>query len=93
MEQSEVDIIEESVRFVARHYQPGRFDSRKAWPQIRERVGIATERRSLTLLWRVAVVAIVVITAGILYLTAERGDTLIAGYDHTESHFPTKPGS
>lgn len=88
MGQSEVDTIEESVRFVARHYQPGRFDSRKAWPQMRERLGIATERQSLTPLWRVAVVAIVVITAGILYLTAERGDTLIAGYDHTEFTLP-----
>ncbi|SFL49785.1 FecR family protein [Proteiniphilum acetatigenes] len=88
MRRLEIDKTEESVRFVARHYQPGRFDSRKAWLQMGGRLGIAPERRSLTLLWRVAAVAIVVITAGILYLTAERGDTLIAGYDHTEFTLP-----
>jgi hypothetical protein len=43
------------------------------------------------MMWRVAAVAIVVITAGILYLTAERGDTLIADTITLNSHFRTTP--
>lgn len=88
MRRLEIDKTEESVRFVARYYQPGRFDSHKAWLQMGERLGITPKRRSPIMMWRVAAVAIVVITAGILYLTAERGDTLITGYDHTEFTLP-----
>ena len=88
MRQSEIDKTEESVRFVARHYQPGRFDSRKAWLQMEKRLGVTPQRQPLTLLWRAAAVAIVVITAGILYLTSEKGDMLIARQDHTQFTLP-----
>ncbi|MDD4800994.1 MAG: FecR domain-containing protein [Proteiniphilum sp.] len=81
---------EESVCFVALHYQPGRFDSRKTWAQVGKRLGIAPRRRSFPLLRRAAAVAvgIILITAGILYLTTEGGDTFIAKQDRTQFTLP-----
>lgn len=88
MHHSKIDKTEESVRFVARHYRPGRFDSRKAWRQMGDRLDFSPKRRLLTQLWPAAAVAIVVITAGIVYFTAERGDTFIAERDHTQFTLP-----
>jgi len=79
---------DERVRFVARHYQPDRFDSRKAWAVMREQLGIPAKRRSLFTYWQVAAVAALLLIAGILYFVGDRTEVLVAENERSEFSLP-----
>lgn len=88
MQQPDHHINEEQVRFVARHYQPGRFDSRRAWNEMQQQLEIPSKRRSLTIYWQAAAVIALLLVAGIFYFTGSRTETLIAENHRTELSLP-----
>ncbi len=78
--------LEKSVRFVARHYKPGIFNSEDSFEKI------TGERKRFilrTAVWRwVAAVAIVLITTGTILLKPEHGKTLTADVSKAISVLP-----
>lgn len=88
MRPSDQHKTEERVRFVARHYQPNRFDSRRAWSEMQEQLGIPPKRRSLTPYWQAAAAVAILLIAGIFYFTGDRTETLVATNHQEEFSLP-----
>lgn len=92
MQQPNIQTPEEIIRFVARHYQPGRFMSHKAWPRLQARLGIPSKRRSLITFRRIAVAATLLLVAGILFFMSNRDVTLVATTESARFMLPDETG-
>jgi len=92
MQQPNIQTPEESIRFVARHYQPGRFMSHEAWPRLQARLGIPSKRRSLIAFRRIAVAAVLLLVAGTLFFMKNRGVTLVATTESARFMLPDETG-
>lgn len=88
MQQPNNQTSEESIRFVARHYQPGRFMSHEVWPGLQARLGIPSKRRSLIAFRRIAVAAVLLLIAGTLFFMNNRAVTLVATTEPTHLMLP-----
>lgn len=91
MQQSELhNKTEERVRFVARHYQPDRFDSQKAWPEIREQLGLFSKHRTFSTYWQAAAVAVLLLIVGVLYFSNDKTEILVAENERTIFSLPDR---
>ncbi|NLJ01264.1 MAG: FecR family protein [Bacteroidales bacterium] len=92
MQQSDLHKTDERVRFVARHYQPDRIDSRKVWPEMCEQLGIFSKHRpnhrTFSTYWQVAAAAALLLIAGILYFMGDKTEVLVAENERSAFSLP-----
>lgn len=89
MQQSEIDKIDDSIRFVARHYQKGMFDSQSGWKRLTaSRPGFGRTRHRLYLTWiAAAAMSLLVIGVGVLNMI-NQPEQLYAQTDNTSFTLP-----
>jgi len=81
--------INESVRFVAKHYKPNTFDPPKGWEKLSASIPELGETKKVRLFPRIAAVAaIVIFVIGIGILMMPKSETLVAKVDHTQFTLP-----
>lgn len=72
------DHMDKSVEFVAKHYKPNAFDSRKGWEKMKQHIAPEQRVHKLSLFYSSAAAVALLLIIGILYFTADRNETLVA---------------
>jgi len=88
MQQNRND-IDESIRFVAQHYRQGVFDTAKGWKRLTHSLQEFRRVQYLSLVTRVAAVALLLIVTGIgIWISVNRPSQLLAESDNTIFSLP-----
>lgn len=80
--------IDEQVRFVAKHYKPNTFDSRKGWEKLQQHIAPERKTRKLSIYYGAAAAVALLLVVSILYFTADSGEKLLAKADNTAYVLP-----
>ncbi|MDO5524072.1 MAG: FecR family protein [Bacteroidia bacterium] len=80
--------MDERIEFVATHYKPNVFDSRKGWEKIEQRIASERKVRKLPLFYSAAAAIALLLIISVLYLTYNTGETLVAKAGHTAFVLP-----
>lgn len=88
MQHNNIDITEQRIRFVAKHYKPNTFDSRKGWERMKQHIAPERKVRRLPLFYSAAAAVALLLVVSILYFTADKGETLVAKADNTAFVLP-----
>ena len=74
--------IDKGVEFVAKHYKPNTFDSRKGWEKMQQHIAPERKIRKLSVFYSAAAAVALLLVVSILYLTSDMGETLVAKTDN-----------
>lgn len=84
MEEKQQNTLEDSVRFVAKHYKTGTFNSKEAWTKIEKRIAPQQKVRKLSPYYGAAAAVAIIALVSVFYLSINRGNkTLYAQTDNT----------
>lgn len=89
MQQSEIDKIDESVRFVSKHYREGMFDNTKGWKKVTAALPGFRKVRPLIPLTRIAAAVLLLLVVCIgLWRMVNQPEQLFAETNNTELTLP-----
>ena len=89
MKEKNIDITEQRVRFVAKHYKPNVFDSRKGWEKLSASIPeLGKPKRARLFPIMAAAAAVAIFAIGIGILLAPSSETLVAKADNTHFTLP-----
>lgn len=82
------NITEQRIRFVAKHYKPNTFDSKKGWEKLQQHIAPESKVRKFPVFYGAAAAVALLLVVSILYFTADKGETFVAKADNTAFILP-----